>query len=121
MNGEAAAIPPKGTLAERLLRHAGAAGDGLPTNIAANHGSSGRERGISVTRLSIDLPDAPGLALKELRMAAAMKFHELRRLSSGVAAELAGVRRTAFLMPLVDYGVDTFASDYDLTQETPLV
>lgn len=32
--------PPKdssGTLAERLLRHAGTAGDGLPSDLARNH------------------------------------------------------------------------------------
>jgi predicted HTH domain antitoxin len=48
-----------------------------------------------------------------LRMAAAVKFYELGRLSSGAAAQLAGVPRVVFLARLADYGVDTF----NLTQE----
>jgi predicted HTH domain antitoxin len=46
-------------------------------------------------------------------MAAAVKFYELGRLSSGAAAQLAGVPRGVFLGRLADYGVDTFS----LTQE----
>jgi predicted HTH domain antitoxin len=45
---------------------------------------------------------------KELRMAAAVKFYEMGRLSSGAAAELAGVPKPLFLMRLGDYGVATF-------------
>lgn len=48
-----------------------------------------------------------------LRMAAAVKFLELGRLSSGAAARLAGMPRVVFLSRLADYGVDTF----DLTTE----
>jgi len=48
-----------------------------------------------------------------LRMAAAVKFYEMGRLSSGAAAQLAGVPRVVFLSRLADYGVDTF----DLTEE----
>jgi predicted HTH domain antitoxin len=48
-----------------------------------------------------------------LRMAAAVKFYEMRRLSSGAAAQLAGVPRVVFLSRLADYGVDTF----DLTED----
>lgn len=48
-----------------------------------------------------------------LRMAAAVKFFELGRLSSGAAARLAGVPRVVFLSRLADYGVNTF----DLTEE----
>jgi predicted HTH domain antitoxin len=47
-----------------------------------------------------------------VRMAAAVKLYEMGRLSSGAAAELAGVPRTVFLSELADYGVSTF----DLTE-----
>ena len=41
------------------------------------------------------------------------KIYELGRISSGVAAKLAGVPRTVFFTKLADYGVDTF----QLTEE----
>ena len=50
-------------------------------------------------------PEALG---PELLMAAAVKMHELGRLSSGAAAALAGVPRAVFLSRLADYGVPTF-------------
>jgi len=43
-----------------------------------------------------------------LRMASAVKLYEIGKLSSGVAARLAGVPRVVFLSRLADYGVDTF-------------
>ena len=59
---------------------------------------------------------------QELRLAAAMKLYELGRLSSGAAAELAGIPRVLFLTTLADYGVDTFRlTRQELEQETPLV
>ena len=69
--------------------------------------------------IDLTLPDVPEeslVALKitrdafaaELRMAAAMKYFELGRLSSGAAARLAGVPRVVFLARLADYGIDTF-------------
>lgn len=45
----------------------------------------------------------------EMRLAAAVKLYELGRISSGVAANLAGVPRVVFLSKLAEYGVDTFA------------
>lgn len=45
----------------------------------------------------------------EMRLAAAVKLYELGRISSGVAANLAGLPRVVFLSKLADYGVDTFA------------
>jgi len=57
----------------------------------------------------------------ELRMAAAVKLHELGRLSSGAAAALAGVPRAVFLSKLAEYGVDTFrVTNEQLAKETPL-
>ena len=37
-----------------------------------------------------------------------MKLYELGRLSSGAAAQLAGIPRVVFLTKLADYGVPTF-------------
>lgn len=76
------------------------------------------DRGIlkDMSSVPIDIPETTLVALKldaadaaaELRMAAAMKLFELGRLSSGAAAELAGVSRVTFLAKLSEFGVDTF-------------
>lgn len=64
----------------------------------------------------MQLPESASLALKvpadalgkELLLAAAVKLYELGRLSSGAAAELAGIPKPLFLAKLADYGVSTF-------------
>ena len=64
----------------------------------------------------MNLPEKISLALKvpaealgrELLLAAAVKLYEVGRLSSGAAAELAGVPKPLFLTKLADYGVCTF-------------
>jgi predicted HTH domain antitoxin len=69
-----------------------------------------------MSQIVLDIPEDSLLALKvsekqigdELRMAAAAKLFELGKLSSGAAAELAGVPRALFLTKLSDYGVATF-------------
>lgn len=66
--------------------------------------------------LTMTIPDHSLLALNlspdqvgdELRLAAAIKLYEVGRLSSGAAAELAGVPKPVFLQRLGDYGVPTF-------------
>jgi predicted HTH domain antitoxin len=64
---------------------------------------------------------SPQQAGDELRLAAAMKLYELGRLSSGAAAQLAGIPRPVFLMKLSEYGVDSFRlTKEELQQETPL-
>ena len=50
---------------------------------------------------------------QHLSKAAAVKLYEMGRLSTGAAAQLAGVPKPVFLMKLADYGVDTF----DLTKD----
>jgi len=82
-----------------------------------------------MTEIKLSVPEESLLALKlnsdqfaaELRMAAAAKFYELGRLSSGAAAKIGGVPRTLFLVKLADYGVDTFRmTQEELTRETRL-
>ena len=66
--------------------------------------------------LSVRFPQAtlealeltPAQAADELLLIAAVKLYELGRLSSGAAADLAGIPRTVFLSKLADYGVSTF-------------
>ena len=48
---------------------------------------------------------------REMKMLAAVKLYELGRLTSGRAAELAGVPRVEFLMSLGQYKVFPFESD----------
>ena len=63
---------------------------------------------MTVQQISIDIPERVLLAEKtdavsfarELRMLAAVKLYELGRLSSGRAAELAGVPRVEFSLSL---------------------
>ena len=69
-----------------------------------------------MTEVIVQLPENASLALKvpaealgrELLLAAAVKLYELGRLSSGAAAELAGIPKPLFLTKLADYGVATF-------------
>ena len=71
--------------------------------------------------LAIEVPTETLVALEltpeqmaaELRLAAAMKLYEIGRLSSGAAAELAGIPRTLFLTRLAEYGIDTFCQTGD--------
>ena len=54
------------------------------------------------------LQTTPDKLNQEMLMIVAVKLYELGRLSSGTAANLAGIPRTIFLSKLGDYGVDTF-------------
>lgn len=71
--------------------------------------------------IQLELPDEIFLSFKEtpielaqrIRMAAAAKLYELGKLSSGRAAELAGIPRVSFLQSLARYRVSIF----DFTEE----
>lgn len=66
--------------------------------------------------VQVEVPDEALISLKtdaesfaeELPLLAAVKLFELGRLSSGRAAELAGIPRVAFLVALGRYGVSPF-------------
>ena len=74
-----------------------------------------------MSQVSFSISDEILLALKatpevlesKIRLAAAVKLYEMRELSSGAAAQLAGVPKPYFLSRLADYGVSTF----DLSEE----
>ena len=82
-----------------------------------------------MSQIILEVPDESLRALQlspqsfgdELRLAAAVKLYELGRLSSGAAAQLAGISRPLFLSKLGDYGVDTFRlTEEELRQEARL-
>ena len=54
------------------------------------------------------LQTTPENLSQEMLLVVAVKLYELGRLSSGAAANLAGIARPVFLTKLADYGVDTF-------------
>jgi len=70
-------------------------------------------------QLTIDMPEGalatlhqdPQEFTRALRLAAAVKWYEMRRVSQGRAAEIAGVSRSAFLTALEQFGVSPFQED----------
>jgi predicted HTH domain antitoxin len=57
-------------------------------------------------------------AAEEVRMLAAVKLYEMGRLSSGAAAEFAGIPKPLFLERLAQYGVPTFRqSEQEIKEE----
>ncbi|MGQ9921784.1 MAG: UPF0175 family protein [Desulfobacca sp.] len=77
-------------------------------------------------QLIIDLPrnvfsilrTSPGEFVKELRLAAAVKWYELGRISQAKAAELAGLSRQEFFETLREFQVSPFqTTPEELAQE----
>jgi predicted HTH domain antitoxin len=74
-----------------------------------------------MVRMTIEVPEGALAALRkdredfirELRLAAAVKWYELRMISQGRAAEIAGLSRAAFIDALGRFGVSPFQYDAD--------
>ncbi len=67
--------------------------------------------------VELTLPKSAGLSDSEVKMVAAAKLYELGRLSSGQAAEVAGLSKRAFLELLGKYNVSVFGYDADELEE----
>lgn len=60
----------------------------------------------------------PEIFLREMRLAAAVKWYETRQVSQAKAAEIAGLSRAEFLTALSRFGVSPFqATAVELIQE----
>ncbi|MBZ5727566.1 MAG: UPF0175 family protein [Acidobacteriia bacterium] len=79
-----------------------------------------------MSQVTLSIPDETLRALKAtpddfaatIRFAAAVKLYEMGQLSSGAAAQLAGVPKPFFLSRLADHGVSTFdLSEEELTHD----
>lgn len=79
-----------------------------------------------MTTLTLQIPDDIPSALyrspeefgRELRLAAAIHWYQRGQLSQEIAAQVAGLDRTDFLMALARSGVDAFLVDFnDLERE----
>lgn len=76
---------------------------------------------MDTVQVSLRLPRSVFSALRqdplqfvaEMRLAAAIKWYEMGRLSQAKAAEVAGIPRAEFLAALARYGVSPFQYDAD--------
>ncbi len=78
-----------------------------------------------MTQLTLDIPEsafatlhqAPRDFAQEMRIAAAVKWYEIGRLSQGRAAEIAGLTRSGFIDALSRYKVSPFQYTADEVAE----
>lgn len=82
---------------------------------------------MSTVQVSIELPQDvfsalrqdPATFVQEMRIAAAVKWYEMERISQAKAAEIAGLSRAEFLTALTAFGITPFqySSADDLVEE----
>ena len=66
----------------------------------------------------VALKASPEVVASRIRFAASVKLYEIGQLSSGAAAQLAGVPKPYFLSHLTDYGVNAFdQSEEEITHD----
>jgi predicted HTH domain antitoxin len=76
---------------------------------------------MSTVHVSFDLPRAalsalrqdPPTFVREMRLAAAIKWYELQSISQAKAAEIAGISRAEFIDALTRFGVSPFQYTVD--------
>lgn len=74
-----------------------------------------------MTQVTVELPDEavtalrddPGHLKQDLSLAAAATWYQAGRVSQEVAAKIAGLDRTDFLLSLARMGRDSFVVDFD--------
>jgi len=63
--------------------------------------------------LLLALREEPEIFEREARLLLAVKLYELGKLSTGMAAQLAGMTRVAFMLALAHYGLSPIGVDAD--------